>query len=58
MADIEKLVLANDAHLQQRTVFGDIFEVKGKLKHKSIITVWLLAIDAKHYRFITLFPDK
>jgi len=56
--DIKKIVAENEANLQQQTPFGDMYEVKGDLKNFGIVTIWLLAIDSEHYRFITLFPDK
>ncbi len=54
--DIKSIAANNEAILQQQTVFGDMYEVKGKLKNFGIVTVWLLAIDTEKYRFITLFP--
>jgi hypothetical protein len=54
--DIKSIATNNEAILQQQTVFGDMYEVKGKLKSFGIVTVWLLAIDGDRYRFITLFP--
>jgi hypothetical protein len=55
--DIKSIVADNEAILQQNTPFGDMYEVKGKLKGFGIITIWLLAIDTEKYKFITLFPD-
>lgn len=56
--DIRRLAETNEAVLQQKTVFGDIYEIKGPLKERAIVTIWLFAIDAENYRFITLYPDK
>jgi hypothetical protein len=56
--DIKQLVVINDVHLQQKSVFGDMYAVKGKLRNFAVVTIWLLAIDSVNYRFITLFPDK
>ena len=56
--DIKQLVLANDAYLQQNTPFGDIYEVKGQLRRRGVVTIWLLAVGSDKYRFITLFPQK
>jgi hypothetical protein len=56
--DIKQLININEAHLQQTTAFGNIYEVKGQLKNLAVVTIWLLATDAENYRFITLFPDK
>ena len=52
------MVSANEAYLQQKTAFGDIYEVKGELRNFGVVTIWLLAINSENYRFITLFPDK
>ena len=56
--DIRTLVDKNDAHLQKSTPFGDMYEVKGKLRNFGVVTIWLLTIDTEKFRFITLFPDK
>ena len=58
VSDIKKIVAENEAQLQQQTPFGDMYEVKGELRGFGIVTIWLLAVDSEHYRFITLFPDK
>jgi hypothetical protein len=54
--DIKYIATHNEATLQQQTPFGDMYEVKGKLKNFGIITIWLLAVDTEKYKFITLFP--
>ena len=54
--DIKYTATHNEAVLQQSTPFGDMYEVKGKLKNFGVVTIWLLAIDSEKYKFITLFP--
>ncbi len=54
--DIKYIATHNEAVLQQQTPFGDIYEVKGSLKNFGIVTIWLLAVDAQKFKFITLFP--
>ncbi len=55
--DILELATHNEAKLQLHTEFGDMYEIKGKLKNFGIVTIWLLAIDTDKYKFVTLFPD-
>ena len=54
--DIKNIVACNEANLQQQTPFGELYEVRGKLKNFGVVTIWLLAIDTEKYKFITLFP--
>lgn len=54
--DIRYIATHNEAQLQQRTQFGEMYEVKGKLKNKEVVTIWLLRSDTDKFRFITLFP--
>ncbi len=56
MDDIKYTASHNEAVLQQQTPFGNMYEVKGKLKNFGIVTIWLLGIDNDKFRFITLFP--
>ena len=37
--DILKIIENNDAHLKQSTPFGDIYEVKGKLRVFGVVTI-------------------
>ncbi|MEP7171671.1 MAG: DUF6883 domain-containing protein [Bacteroidota bacterium] len=54
--DIKYIATHNEAVLQLQTPFGNMYEVKGRLKNLSIVTIWLLAIGTEKYKFITLFP--
>lgn len=55
--DIRNMVAQNEARLQRSTPFGDLYEVMGSLKAYGVVTIWLLAVDAEKYRFITLYPE-
>ncbi len=55
--DIKTIAANNEAHLQQATAFGNMYAVKGSLKNFAVVTIWLLAIDASNFKFITLFPE-
>ena len=56
--DIRQLAQSNDAYLQQKTPFGDIYEIRGRLRGLGVVTIWLLTVDSGKFRFITLFPHK
>jgi len=53
--DIKYIATNYEALLQQKTQFGEVYEVKGKLKSAEVITIWLLRTDADKFRFITSF---
>lgn len=55
--DISNLVIKNEAFLQSRSTFGDMYEVHGNLKGVGIVTIWLLAVGTEKFRFITLYPN-
>lgn len=55
--DLKTLAAENEANLQSKTSFGEMFEINGKLKEKGVVTIWLLALGSNKYRFITLFPS-
>ena len=55
--DIKYIATHNEAVLQQQTQFGEMYEVKGKLKNSAVVTIWLLRVDTDKFRFITLFPE-
>lgn len=50
--DIRNIAINNDLILQQINEFGNLFTVKGKLKQKKMITVWLQQITNNNFRFI------
>ncbi len=55
--DIKYLAINNELILQKQSDYGDLHSIRGKLKHKKIITIWLKQINHDVYRFITLYPD-
>lgn len=55
-SDLRKLVAENETYIQRSTPFGDLYEVKGKLKNFGVVTIWLLMVGHDKFRFITLYP--
>ncbi len=55
--DIKKIALNNELILERSSEFGDLYSIKGQLKTKAIITIWLEKVSHVSYRFITLYPD-
>ena len=57
LEDIKKLVTDNNATLQNETQFGSFYQVKGKLRDFSVVTIWLQQNQKENFKFITLFPE-
>ncbi len=57
LQDIKSIALDNDLILQRVSEFGDMYSIKGTLKNKKIITIWLQQVNENLYRFITLYPE-
>ncbi len=55
--DIKNIAVNNDLVLERASEFGNLYSIKGELKNKSIITIWLQQVKKNIYRFITLYPD-
>ncbi|MDQ3683227.1 MAG: hypothetical protein M3352_09165 [Bacteroidota bacterium] len=55
--DIKTIAVANELILERKSEFGNLYSIKGLLKRKFIITIWLKQVDKDIYRFITLYPD-
>ena len=55
--DIKNIAVNNDLVLEKTSEFGNLYSIKGQLKNKSIITIWLQQVNKNVYRFITLYPD-
>jgi len=53
----DQIDIPNDLILQRVSEFGNLYSIKGSLKNKKIITIWLQQISDNVYRFITLYPD-
>ncbi len=55
--DIKNIAISNELILERKSEFGNLYSIKGALKRKFIITIWLKQMDKDIYRFITLYPD-
>jgi hypothetical protein len=55
--DIKQIALSNELVLEKTSEFGDLYSIKGRLKTKTVITIWLEKVSQVAYRFITLYPD-
>ncbi|WP_420828301.1 DUF6883 domain-containing protein [Desulfonema limicola] len=63
LIDLKKLILSKDAVPVEKTEFGQMYEVRGKLhgpngKNLSVLTVWMTDFETGNTRFITMYPDK
>jgi hypothetical protein len=54
--EIKNIAVKNDLVLERISEFGNLYSIKGKLKNKLIITIWLKQVNKDIYRFITLYP--
>src|SRR5215831_16523331 len=52
--DIKQIALSNELVLERTSEFGDLYSIKGQLKTKAVITIWLEKVSQVAYRFITL----
>jgi hypothetical protein len=62
-ADLLSLATTAEAELQERTVFGELFLVRGNLTGPSgvilrVKTIWIRVAETDEMRFVTLYPDK
>ncbi len=55
--DICVIAENNEPRLERESEFGDLYSIKGFLKIKAIITIWLQQTESGAYRFVTLYPD-
>lgn len=61
--DIREQILPLGAEFLEKTKYGDIYKIQGKLigpneKILRIITIWMIESFSGETKFITLFPDK
>lgn len=61
--DIRSQILPIEAELICKTIYGDMYEIRGKLVGPNgvsikIVTVWMVEYKSRQTKFITLFPDK
>ena len=58
-AEIREIVNTNTAIYSRAAPFGgDLFQVRGKLRTFGVVTIWLYLDEPKHWRFVTLYPDR
>lgn len=53
---IKNIALNNDLTLEKISEFGNLYSVKGELKNRMVVTIWLQQVDKDVYKFITLYP--
>ncbi len=63
LQDIRVQILTMEAELMRKTVYGDLFRIRGILLGPNgvslrVITVWMEEYASRQTKFITLFPDK
>jgi len=63
LADLKNLILSSDAIPVEKTKFGQMYEISGKLcgpngKTISVLTVWMTDSETGNTKFITMYPDK
>jgi Domain of unknown function (DUF6883) len=61
--DLRNQILTIDATPIEKTKYGQMFEISGKLvgpkgNSLSVITIWMTEIEKKTTKFITMYPDK
>ncbi|MCP4107875.1 MAG: hypothetical protein GY749_20415 [Desulfobacteraceae bacterium] len=62
-ADLKNHILSEDAVPVERTEFGQMYEIRGRLtgpngKNLTVLTVWMTDSETGITRFITMYPDK
>ena len=61
--DIRRQILTRDASLIERTIYGELYEIRGSLTGPggttvNVKTVWMQELKTGITKFITLYPDK
>jgi len=61
--DLRVQILSFEAMSIERTKYGQMYEIRGKLtgpngKSLSVCTIWLTETETKSTKFITMYPDK
>lgn len=61
--DLIEQMLPNDAFFLERTEYGEVFEIAGRLKGPngrvlSVRTIWMVETTTKATKLITRYPDR
>ncbi len=61
--DLRTQILSLDAIPTDKTLYGQMYEIRGELlgpngKTLSVCTIWMREIASGKTKFITMFPDK
>ena len=61
--DLRRQILTKDAVSIEKTVYGEIFEIRASLVGPNgmairLITIWMREAESGLTKFITLYPDK
>lgn len=62
-SDIREQVLSIDAAPTEKTEYGQIYEIRGKMvgpngKSLAVCTIWMTERATEETKFITMYPDK
>ena len=61
--DLREQVLSIDAAPTEKTEYGQMYEIRGKMvgpigKSLAVCTIWMTERASKKTKFITMYPDK
>ncbi|NOZ60682.1 MAG: hypothetical protein GXO74_03280 [Calditrichaeota bacterium] len=61
--DLRRQILSLDATPIDKTEYGQLYEIKGKLfgpngRFLSICSIWITKFKSGQTKFVTMFPDK
>jgi len=62
-SDLRELILSIDAAPTEKTEYGQIYEIRGKMvgpngKNLAVCTIWITERVTEETKFITMYPDK
>jgi hypothetical protein len=55
---IADLALANEIEFHKKSMYGDLYTIRGMLNGLSMVTIWFHLEPSNQFRFVTLFPEK
>lgn len=61
--DLREQILSHDVVPMEKTKYGQLYEIKGKLTGPnktslSVCTIWMIETETGTNKFITMYPDK